>query len=45
MKFRGKKVEVDDLAGIEDDVRRQMFGQIKAGDVVPYSLGNMRDRL
>jgi len=45
MQFRGKKVEVDDLAEIENDIRRQMFGEIKVGDVVPYSLGNMRDRL
>ena len=35
MKFRGKDVEVDDLALIEGDLRRQMFGEVKVGDILP----------
>ena len=35
MKFRGEKIEVDDLSQIEDDLRRQMFGEVKVGDILP----------
>jgi hypothetical protein len=35
MKFRGKDVEVDELAKIENELRRQMFGEVKVGDIAP----------
>ena len=35
MKFRGKKVEVDDLAEIEDEIKRKMFSEVKVGDIIP----------
>ena len=36
MQFRGKKMEVDDLAEIEDEIKRQMFSDLlQSGNIVP----------